>query len=299
MKYNENKNLEYLTKDRIRNFIQRALDEDIGQGDHSTMASISKGTENSACLIAKDNGIIAGVELAVEILNFYDSSLKVDILISDGMPIAYGDFIFKVKGNARSILSCERLVLNCMQRMSGIASYTKKLSDLIAHTKAKILDTRKTTPNFRMCEKWAVHIGGGINHRYGLYDMILLKDNHLDFAGGIKEAISKTKSYLHKIKKNLKIVIEARNLQEVSQVIEIGGVDRILLDNMPIEELKQAVKLIGNKFETEASGGIDECTVASIAETGVNYISVGALTHSAKNIDLSLKASSGFYPSIR
>ena len=282
---------DYLTTNRIHNFIQTAFAEDIGDGDHSTLASIPEDAHNNARLIAKDNGIIAGVELAQEIFHFYNPNLKLDILISDGAPISYGDIVFTVTGNVRSILTCERLVLNCMQRMSGIASYTKNFSDRIAHTNAKLLDTRKTTPNFRLCEKWAVHIGGiGVNHRYGLYDMIMLKDNHIDFAGGVKEAITKTKSYLDKTKKSLKIEIETRNIQEVQQVIETGGVDRILLDNMSLDELRQAIQLIGNQYETEASGGINEHTIVSIAETGVDYISVGALTHSTRNIDLSLKA---------
>ena len=282
---------EYITTSRIHDFIQSAFAEDIGDGDHSTLASIPKHAVNSANLIAKDNGIIAGVELSQEIFNFYDPTLQIDIFISDGMPICDGDIVFTIKGNARSILICERLALNCMQRMSGIASKTKNLSDLIAHTNTKLLDTRKTTPNFRLCEKWAVHIGGGVNHRYGLYDMIMLKDNHIDFAGGVKEAILKTILYLKKTSRSLKIEIETRNIQEVIQVIDIGGVDRILLDNMSVDKLKQALHLIGNQYETEASGGIDKYTIASIAETGVGYISVGALTHSAPNIDLSLKAS--------
>lgn len=272
------------------NFITIVLAEDIGEGDHTTLACISDSADGQAELIIKENGIMAGIELAIKIFNTLDNSLSVKKLIEDGSKVKAGNIAFTIQGNIHSILKGERVVLNCMQRMSGIAtitnSYVKKLEGL----KTKILDTRKTTPGFRMLEKWAVKIGGGLNHRAGLYDMILIKDNHIDFAGGIKQAINSTAKYLECNMIGLKVEIEARNLKEVKEIIAIGGVNRIMLDNFSLQELKKAVKLIDGKFETEASGGITLDTVREYAECGVDYISVGALTHSYKSLDISLKA---------
>lgn len=283
-------NLEYISEISVNSFISLALSEDVGDGDHSSLSSIPAEAQNKAKLIVKDNGIIAGVNLAEKIFFKVDPTIKFHLLIKDGKEVKFGDIAFTVEGNARAILKAERLVLNCMQRMSAIATKTKHLTKLISHTKAKLLDTRKTTPNFRMMEKWAVVIGGGHNHRYGLYDMIILKDNHVDYAGGIKNAMTNTKEYLQKTGKDLKIELETRNLDEVKEALSIGGMDRIMLDNMPNEMLVEAVKLINKQFETEASGGVNEDTIAGIAETGVDYISVGALTHAVKSLDLSLKA---------
>lgn len=283
-------NLEYLSEISINSFISLALMEDVGDGDHSSLASIPAEAQNKAKLIVKDDGIIAGVNLSEKIFLKVDPLIVFHQKIKDGSIVKYGDIAFTVSGNSRSILKAERLVLNCMQRMSAIATRTNEMTKLISHTKAKLLDTRKTTPNFRMMEKWAVVIGGGYNHRYGLYDMIILKDNHVDYAGGIKQALKNTHEYLKKTGKDLKIEIETRNLDEVKQALEIGGIHRIMLDNMNIEMLKESVKLISGKFESEASGGVTESTIVSIAETGVDYISVGALTHAVKSLDLSLKA---------
>ena len=241
-------------------------------------------------MLVKGEGILAGVELAKMIFDKVDKNLKLEVFIEDGNEVKPGDIAFIVKGKARSILTSERLVLNCMQRMSGIATYTKKLTDMIKGTGAQLLDTRKTTPNFRICEKWAVKIGGGENHRYGLYDMILLKDNHVDYAGGIKNAISSTQRYLKGLDKDLKIEIETRTIQEVKEVMETGGVDIIMLDNMLPSMMQEALMIINKKYKTEASGGITEKSIKEIAETGVDYISVGALTHSYQSLDLSLKA---------
>ena len=280
----------YLTEKSISDFIAMALAEDIGDGDHSSLASIPGDAQNQARLLVKGDGILAGVELAGYIFNAVDPGLQVEVLLQDGASVKYGDVALTVKGKAQSILTAERLVLNCMQRMSGIATYTHHLTDLIKGTNAKLLDTRKTTPNFRIMEKWAVVIGGGHNHRFGLYDMIILKDNHVDYAGGIKEAIVGTQRYLQEKGKDLRIEVETRNLDEVKQALETGGIHRIMLDNMSPEMMREAVAMIGGKFETEASGGITETTIRSVAECGVDYISVGALTHSIKSIDLSLKA---------
>ncbi|QCK13431.1 carboxylating nicotinate-nucleotide diphosphorylase [Mangrovivirga cuniculi] len=282
--------MDYLTKESINTFISAALKEDVGNGDHSTLASVPKEAKGKAQLIVKNNGVIAGIEMAKQIFKYFDSDLIIHSIVDDGAPVKEGDIAFTVEGNARSILTTERLVLNCMQRMSGIATYTRDLNDLISHTEAKLLDTRKTTPNFRLCEKWAVIIGGGKNHRFGLYDMIMLKDNHIDFAGGIDEAIIATKNYLSKKGLNLKIEVETRNLDEVKQVLQHDGIYSILLDNMNPAELKDAVELIDGKVVTEASGGITEKTISEVAESGVDFISVGALTHSAGSMDLSLKA---------
>ena len=283
-------NLPYLTQHRLSNFIKAALEEDLGDGDHSSLSCIPQDVQSKAQLIIKDNGIIAGLSLAEMIFHHVDPALNVEMLMKDGQSAKIGDIGLFVSGKAQSILGVERLMLNCMQRMSGIATYTHSLVELIAGTGAKLLDTRKTTPNFRMLEKWAVAIGGGINHRFGLYDMIMLKDNHVDFAGGIEKAIKNCRDYLHKNHLALKIEIETRNMEEVKEVIEVGGVDRIMLDNMSPAVMREAVGLIDRRFETEASGGITEATIRDIAETGVDFISVGALTHSTKSLDISLKA---------
>ena len=279
----------YVTEAAITNFIQSALAEDVGEGDHSTLATIPADKKSKAKLIVKDNGVLAGVELAEKIFRFVDSSLQLTVFKADGDLVSNGDIAFEVKGNARAILSAERLLLNCMQRMSGIATKTNHLSKLIEGTSAKLLDTRKTTPNFRLMEKWAVAIGGGKNHRFALYDMILLKDNHIDVAGGISSAVENTINYLEEKKKKLLIEVETRNLKEVQEALNTGVVKVILLDNMSVGQLKEAVNLIKGKCKTEASGGITEANLRSVAECGVDYISMGALTHSVKSLDLSLK----------
>ncbi len=279
----------YLTPEAIHSFITSALAEDIGDGDHSSLGSIPKNKQTSARLLIKDNGVLAGVELAQMIFSQVDPSLQVEIFKKDGERVNKGEVAFIVHGSARSILSSERLVLNCMQRMSGIASYTHKLCRIIAGTKARVMDTRKTTPNFRLMEKWAVHIGGGMNHRFALYSMVMLKDNHVDMAGGVAKAVANTKEYLQKTGKDLRIEVETRTLAEVEEAISAGGVDVIMLDNMSVQEMKKAVTLIGGRSKTEASGGITEDTLREVAECGVDYISVGALTHSVKSLDLSLK----------
>jgi nicotinate-nucleotide pyrophosphorylase (carboxylating) len=280
----------YLTEQSLTEFIQSALREDVGDGDHSSLASIPNDAQNQARLLVKGNGILAGVELAQMIFREVDPNLKVEVLLNDGAKVQVGDVALTVTGKAQSILTSERLVLNCMQRMSGIATYTHRIVDMLAGTKTNLLDTRKTTPNFRICEKWAVLIGGGMNHRYGLYDMIMLKDNHIDYAGGIEKAVKATHEYLKRLGKDLKIEVETRNLEEVKQAVEVGGIHRIMLDNMSPELMKEAVAMIGGRYETEASGGITESTIREVAETGVDFISVGALTHSIKSMDLSLKA---------
>lgn len=280
----------YLTPQAIHEFIAAALAEDIGPGDYSSLAAIPADKLGQAKLLLKDEGIIAGVEMAGHIFKAVDPRLEVEFLVEDGDQVKEGDIGLIVRGPATSILSAERLVLNCMQRMSAIATKTHRLNQLIAHTKAKLMDTRKTTPNFRLMEKWAVHIGGGVNHRFALYDMVMLKDNHVDFAGGIQQAISQTRSYLDKNGLNLKIEIETRSLDEVSQVLKVGGVDYIMLDNMDFETMREAVRMIDGKYKTEASGGITEDTLAAVAECGVDYISMGALTHSVSSLDISLKA---------
>ncbi|HEY9047568.1 MAG TPA: carboxylating nicotinate-nucleotide diphosphorylase [Ohtaekwangia sp.] len=280
----------YITEDFLHSFIAAALREDVGDGDHSSLASITARATSQARLLIKEDGILAGVELALAVFNQVDSSLRVEVFIRDGQAVKKGDIAFIVSGSSRSILQAERLVLNCMQRMSAIATKTRYLSDLISGTKACLLDTRKTTPNFRLPEKWAVIIGGGKNHRIGLYDMIMLKDNHIDMAGGLEQAIIRTKDYLRATNRNLRIEIETRNLDEVREVIRIGGVDVIMLDNMSLADMTMAVKLIDGKYQTEASGGITEENIRSVAECGVDFISVGALTHSIKSLDLSLKA---------
>ena len=274
----------------LNEFIKNALKEDLGSGDHTSLASINKTKESKANLLIKDNGIIAGIKLAELIFKNFDSKLKISKNFKDGEVVKNGDIAFILEGKAISILSCERLALNCMQKMSAIATKTNKLTKLISHTKCKLLDTRKTAPLNRTIEKWAVEIGGGINHRFGLYDMIMIKDNHIDFAGGISQAISKTQNYLLKNKLKLDIIVEARNLSEVKEILSNKGIKRILLDNFNYKMTKLAVDLIGDKCETESSGGITENTIIKYAECGVDYISVGALTNSINNFDLSLKA---------
>lgn len=270
--------------------IENAIREDVGDGDHSSLACIPANATGKAKLLVKDEGIIAGVEFAKMIFHYVDAALQVETFIQDGTLVKYGDVVFHVSGSSQSILKAERLVLNSMQRMSAIATKTKSFVDLLEGTTTKVLDTRKTTPGIRAIEKWAVKIGGGENHRFALYDMIMLKDNHIDFAGGIPQAIQKTKEYLKETNRDLKIIVEARNLDEVTQILTAGGVYRILLDNFDYETTKDAVKLIGNQCLTESSGNINEKTIRHYAECGVNYISSGALTHSIYNLDLSLKA---------
>ncbi len=266
------------------------MKEDIGDGDHSSLSTISHDLQGEAKLRIKEDGIIAGLELVNEIFNRIDTELRVEYFIKDGDEVREGEIGFVMGGKVQSILASERLVLNCLQRMSGIATYTHQLCELIQHTKAQILDTRKTTPNLRPLEKWAVTIGGGTNHRFALYDMIMLKDNHVDFAGGITRALKSARRYLKKTGKKLRIEIETRNLEEVKQVLDAGGADIIMLDNMSVETMKKAIALIDGRIKTEASGGITEQNIVEIANTGVDYISIGALTHSAKCLDMSLKA---------
>jgi len=270
--------------------ISNAIREDVGDGDHSSLACIPASAQGKAKLLVKDEGIIAGVEFAKMIFHYVDKDMKVETFINDGERVKHGDVVFHVSGSSQSILKAERLVLNSMQRMSAIATKTKMFVDLLEGTQTKVLDTRKTTPGIRAIEKWAVKIGGGENHRFALYDMIMLKDNHNDFAGGIPQAIAKTKQYLIDNNKDLKIIVEARNLDEVQQILDAGGVYRILLDNFDYETTKKAVAMIGNQCLTESSGNINEKTIRHYAECGVNYISSGALTHSVYNMDLSLKA---------
>ena len=280
----------YLTEESLSNFISSALAEDIGKGDYSSLASIPENQIGRARLLIKGEGILTGIEIAKRIFEAVDPELEVKLLLTEGDPVKMGDIGLTVKGSAVSILSAERLVLNCMQRMSGIATLTHRLTQKILHTKARLMDTRKTTPNFRLMEKWAVHIGGGVNHRFALYDMVMLKDNHVDFAGGIRQAIERTKAYLEANQLALKIEVETRNLREVAEVIQVGGIDCIMLDNMDYDTMLAAVKLIGGKFLTEASGGITEENLVQVAECGVDFISMGALTHSVKSMDISLKA---------
>jgi nicotinate-nucleotide pyrophosphorylase (carboxylating) len=270
--------------------IANAIREDVGEGDHSSLACIPASAQGKAKLLVKDEGIIAGVEFAKMVFQYVDPDLKIETLLNDGDPVKYGDIVFTVHGSSQSILKAERLVLNAMQRMSAIATKTRFFADLLVGTQAKILDTRKTTPGIRAIEKWAVKIGGGENHRFALYDMIMLKDNHIDFAGGITRAIEKTQQYLKDNQKDLKIIVEARDLNEVKEILQSKGVFRILLDNFDYAMTKEAVQLIGDQCQTESSGNINEKTVKAYADCGVNYISSGALTHSVYNMDLSLKA---------
>jgi nicotinate-nucleotide pyrophosphorylase (carboxylating) len=274
----------------IDEIIDAALKEDIGDGDYTSDACIPASAQGKAKLLVKEDGIIAGVELAQRIFSRFDKKLKIEVLIKDGSNIKVGDIILTVEGSSRSILKTERLVLNFMQRMSGIATKTAKYSKLIEGTSAKLLDTRKTTPLLREIEKWAVKIGGGVNHRIGLYDMVMIKDNHIDMAGGIPQAIERVHEHLKSVGKDLKIEIEVRDFDELNEVLAVGGIHRIMLDNFHPDDEKKAVDLIAAKYETEASGGITEQTIRAHALSGVDYISVGALTHNIKSLDLSLKA---------
>ncbi|HOY40414.1 MAG TPA: carboxylating nicotinate-nucleotide diphosphorylase [Chitinophagales bacterium] len=280
-------------KQELDKFISDALREDVHEGDHSSLASIDKNAQGKARLLVKDNGILCGIEVAKAVFEKVDADLKTDIHIKEGSAIKYGDIAFHVYGSAISILTAERLVLNCMQRMSGIATKTNEYVKAIEGTNAKVIDTRKTTPNLRFLEKYSVTVGGGFNHRFGLYDMIMLKDNHIDFCGGITKAVNKVHEYLKANNLDLRIEVETRNIENVKEVLMCGGIDRIMLDNFVPEKVKEAVDLINGKYETEASGGITLETIRSFAETGVDFISVGALTHSVRSLDLSLKAEIG------
>lgn len=277
-------------KELINNLITLAFAEDIGEGDHTTLCSIAESEIGQSRLLIKEEGTLAGVSVALEVFCYFDPELQVEVLIEDGSPVKSGDVAFIVSGKVRSILQTERIVLNIMQRMSGIATTTREYMKLLEGTSAKVLDTRKTTPGMRLLEKKAVKIGGGENHRIGLFDMILLKDNHIDFAGGIENAIRGAQRYLKEKNRKLKIEIEVRTLSELKEVIRIGGVDRIMLDNFTPEKTLEAVKIVDQQVELESSGGITRETIRAYAETGVNFISVGALTHSVRCLDMSLKA---------
>lgn len=279
-----------LDNQELNKFITDALHEDVHEGDHSSLASIDRNAQGKAKLLVKDNGILCGMEVANAVFAKVDGGLRMEVHIPEGSTVKYGDVAFHVYGSVVSILTAERLVLNCMQRMSGIASRTNEYVKAIEGTKAKVIDTRKTTPNLRFLEKYAVTVGGGFNHRFGLYDMIMLKDNHIDFCGGITKAVHKVHEYLKANNLNLRIEVETRSLENVKEVLNCGGIDRIMLDNFLPEKVKEAVDLINGKYETEASGGITLETIRSFAETGVDFISVGALTHSVRSLDLSLKA---------
>jgi nicotinate-nucleotide pyrophosphorylase (carboxylating) len=270
--------------------IANAIREDVGEGDHTSLSCIPADAKGKAKLLVKDDGIIAGVEFAKQVFKTVDADLKIETLINDGAKVKFGDIVLYVSGSSQSILKAERLVLNAMQRMSAIATKTRFFADLLEGTKTKVLDTRKTTPGIRALEKWAVKIGGGENHRFALYDMIMIKDNHIDFAGGVSQAIEKTKSYLSNNNLDIKIIVEARSLEEIQEILDCGGVYRILIDNFNYDDTRKAVALIGGKSLTESSGGINEETIRRYAECGVDYISSGALTHSVYNMDLSLKA---------
>ncbi len=274
----------------IHSFIAATLAEDVHDGDHTSLSTIPVDAVDKAKLLIKDNGVLAGVELARAIFNQLDPRIKMNVFISDGTIVEKGEVAFEIEGPARSILTAERLVLNCMQRMSGIATATHELVKLLEGLHTKVIDTRKTTPGFRYFEKWAVRIGGGANHRFGLYDMILIKDNHVDYAGGISNAIEAANKYLKEKKLSLAIEIEVRNFDELNQALESGGINRIMLDNFTPEDLQKAISIIDKRFETEASGGITANTIRSYAKSGVDFISVGALTHSIRSLDLSLKA---------
>ncbi|MEO0581245.1 MAG: carboxylating nicotinate-nucleotide diphosphorylase [Bacteroidota bacterium] len=282
--------IDFLHHPETQRIIQAALAEDIGAGDFTSLSTIPAGMEARAQCLIKDEGILAGVALATAIAHTVDANLKMDIRIQDGTPVAYGDIAFYITGDPRSILQAERIILNFMQRMSGIATMTRSVMDKLAGTPCKVLDTRKTTPLIRHMEKWAVQIGGGVNHRFGLYDLVMIKDNHIDYAGSITAAVHSCKNYLAAHSLDLKIEVETRNLAEVQEALDVGGVYRIMLDNMSLEEMQTAVNLIGGRAQTEASGGITPDTVAEVATTGVDYISMGALTHSVKSLDISLKA---------
>ncbi len=277
-------------KNEVQLIIENAVREDVGEGDYSSLACIPLNALGKAKLLIKDNGIIAGISFAKQVFNYVDSNLVVETLMNDGDSVKFGDIAFYVEGSKQSILKAERIVLNAMQRMSAIATKTNFYVEILQGTNTKILDTRKTTPGFRALEKWAVAIGGGVNHRFALYDMIMLKDNHIDFAGGITKAITMTKDYLKQHQLDLPIVVEARDLDEISEILNNDGVYRILIDNFNYTDTQKAIELIGDQCLTESSGGIDEITLRHYAECGVDYISSGALTHSVSNMDLSLKA---------
>jgi len=279
-----------LDKELIGQFIKNAIAEDLGDGDHTSLSTIPAGTTGKAKLLIKEDGILAGVELALEIFKQVDAGLQTAVFINDGAEVKYGDIAFTVEGSSHAILLAERLVLNCMQRMSGIATKTNRIVKLLESYSTKLLDTRKTTPGLRYLEKWAVRIGGGVNHRIGLYDMILIKDNHVDYAGGIASAITAANKYITEKGKQLEIEIEVRNLEELNQVLAKGMVNRIMLDNFSFDDLREAVKLIDHNYVTEASGGIVEENITDYAACGVDFISMGALTHSVKSLDMSLKA---------
>ncbi|PUV21131.1 carboxylating nicotinate-nucleotide diphosphorylase [Sphingobacterium athyrii] len=277
-------------KDYLAQFVKQSVAEDVGDGDHTSLSTIAAGAQGEAKLIVKDDGVLAGVEVAQAIISYIDETLACDVFIQDGSQVKVGDIAFFVRGNIRSILLAERLVLNVMQRMSGIATTTRKYVDLLKGTGTQVLDTRKTTPLLRVLEKEAVKIGGGTNHRFGLFDMILIKDNHVDYSGGIVPALTRANDYRKKLNKPIEIEIEVRNFAELDEVLNFGEVDRIMLDNFSPVDVAEAVKIIGHRFKTEASGGITFETIRAYAEAGVDYISVGALTHSVKSLDLSLKA---------
>ena len=283
-----------ITKEAFRNEIEiiiaNAVREDVGPGDHSSLACIPENALGKAKRLVKDKGVLAGVEFARLVFKYIDPRLRITVLIQDGTTVKFGDVAFEVQGPQQSILKAERIVLNAMQRMSAIATKTDYFVQMLKGTSTKILDTRKTTPGIRALEKWAVTIGGGVNHRFALYDVIMLKDNHIDFAGGVTEALKLTSEYIKHHQLDLKIIVEARDLDEIKAILQHGGADRILIDNFNIQETKEAVALIGDLCQTESSGGIDEVTLRHYAECGVDYISSGALTHSVYNMDLSLKA---------
>lgn len=280
----------YINSSCLRRFIRQAILEDRGSGDHTSLATIPAARRSKAALLVKEPGIIAGLEVAREVFRFLDPKISMRFYFRDGDPVRKGDVAFIVQGRARHLLLAERLVLNIMQRMSGIATETAALIRKCRGTGVRILDTRKTTPNFRFAEKWAVRLGGGNNHRFGLYDLILVKDNHIDICGGVATAIRKVKAYKQRTRRRLKIEVEARTLEDVQVILQEGGVHRILLDNMDISQMKRAVKMIRGRAETEASGGISSRNIRKVAKTGVDFISVGALTHQIRSLDLSLKA---------
>ncbi|QQT24913.1 carboxylating nicotinate-nucleotide diphosphorylase [Sphingobacterium spiritivorum] len=276
--------------EKLAVFVRESLQEDVGDGDHTTLSTIPAGQQGEAKLLVKEDGILAGVEVARKLIEIADPSLKIKTLLTDGNAVKVGDIAFYLQGDIHSILKVERLVLNVMQRMSGIATRTHEYVSLLEGTKTKVLDTRKTTPLLRFLEKEAVKIGGGVNHRFGLYDMILIKDNHVDYAGGITKALTSAESYRQQLGKEIQIEIEVRNLKELDEVLTFGSVDRVMLDNFTPQQVKEAVDIIHGRLVTEASGGITIDTIRAYAEAGVDYISVGALTHSVKSLDLSLKA---------
>ncbi|MDR1373285.1 MAG: carboxylating nicotinate-nucleotide diphosphorylase [Dysgonamonadaceae bacterium] len=274
----------------VNDLISLAFAEDIGDGDHTTLSCIPETATGKAHLLIKEDGILAGVSIAEKIFRHFDSELVINNFIKDGTEVHYGDIAFNVEGKVQSLLQTERLVLNVMQRMSGIATTTRRYVKLLEGTKARVLDTRKTTPGMRILEKESVRIAGGVNHRIGLFDMILIKDNHIDFAGGIRSAITRAKEYLWRQGKNMPVEVEVRNFDELAEAISTGGINRIMLDNFSVEDTQKAVEIVAGRFEIESSGGITIETIRRYAETGVDYISVGALTHSVKSLDMSLKS---------